>query len=162
MDQSFADRLARIQSTSESIAVPGGAQADLIGTTGTPDVMTPYPVQTPQTYEQRFRMAIINNLILGAIWMAITAYLAANFPSVVKGFVGAEATAEDVTNMRVGLGVALAVSGGLFWWVVREAIRDLGKAHGMPASLAVGGVIGIILGAGPTAVMQMLTDMGYF
>lgn len=161
MDQNFADRLARIQASNKPLAVPGGAQADLIGTTGTPASLEPYPHQAPKTYDQKFNLAVVNNLILGGIWMSVTGYIAANFNSVIKGFLGADATAEALTNLQWGMGTALAVSFALFYWVAREAIRDVGKVHGMPASLAIGGVLGLVAGAGPVTVFNVLVDLGY-
>lgn len=99
-------------------------------------------------------MAIINNVILGFIWMAITGHIAANFAPTTAFLAGAEATADSLMNIRVGIIVALIVSFALGYWVIREALRDPGKVHGMPASLAVGCVLGGIAGAAPAETQK--------
>lgn len=163
MDTSFADRLARIQATQEAVAVPGAEAVDLIGQSTrnlTPALQDRYPTQAPKTYDQRFKMAIINNLILGLIWMVPTGFAAVNFFAVVDFLAGKDASAEAVLNTQVGLGMAILVSGGLFYWVGREALRDLGKVHGMPLSLAIGGALGAVIGAGPVTLMRYVSENG--
>ena len=163
MNQSFADRLARIQATQAPAAVPGGDQMELVGggtRNALPSMEELYPTQARKTYDQRFKMAIVNNLILGMIWMLPTGYAAANFFAVAEFLAESEGTAESAFNTQVGLGIALLVSGGLFYWVIREALRDLGKVGGMPASLAIGGVIGGVIGAGPLTVAKFFLEDG--
>lgn len=163
MDQSFADRLARIQANQSTAAVPGGEQMELVGQTNRnalPSLEELYPTKAHKSYDERFKMAIVNNLILGLIWMLPTGYAAANFFVVAEFLAGADATAEYLLNTQIGLGIAILVSGGLFYWVGREALRDLGKAHGMPLSLAIGGALGAVMGAGPVTVIQFLRENG--
>lgn len=164
MDQSFADRLARIQSQNTPVAVPGAETVELIGQTtqnALPAMDEIYPTQAPKTYDQRFKMAIVNNLLLGFIWMGITGYIAANFGTTADFLAGTGASEESIFNMRVGVAVGLIVSFALCYWVIREAARDLGKVHGMPASLAVGCIIGVVAGAGPVTVFNVLVEAGY-
>ena len=161
MDQSFADRLARIQTTQTPEAVTGGETMDLIGSTNRntlPSMQELYPTAKHKTYDQKFKMAIVNNLILGLIWMLPTGYAAANFLPVADFLAGADPSDQSVLNIRVGMGVGLLVSFGLFYWVGREALRDLGKAHGMPASLAIGGAIGAVIGIGPATVFRLFLE----
>lgn len=163
MDQSFADRLARIQATQAPAAVPGGDQMELVGggtSNALPSMEELYPTKAHQTYDQRFKMAIVNNIILGLIWMLPTGYAAANFFPVAEFLAGSEATAEATLNTQIGLGIAILVSGGLFYWVIREALRDLGKVGGMPASLAIGGALGAVVGAGPLTVAKLFLEDG--
>ncbi|WP_439142553.1 hypothetical protein, partial [Pseudooctadecabacter sp.] len=163
IDTSFADRLARIQATQEALAVPGGEAAQLIGQSPrnqTPSIQEHYPTHAPKTYDQRSKMAIINNLILGLIWMVPTGFAAVNFFAVVDFLAGKDASAEAVLNTQVGLGMAILVSGGLFYWVGREALRDLGKVHGMPLSLAIGGALGAVIGAGPVTLARAFMGNG--
>lgn len=157
MDTSFADRLARIQATQEAVAVPGAEAADLIGQTPrsqSPSLQDLYPTQAPKSYDQRFKIAIFNNLMLGLIWMAPTGFAAVNFSAVVDVLAGQAPSAEAILNTQVGLGMAILVSGGLFYWVGREALRDMGKVHGMPLSLAIGGALGAVIGAGPVTLAR--------
>lgn len=164
MNQDFADRLARIQTTGTPVAANGAQDLELIGQSGRnamPSLNDIHPTKAPQTYDQRFKMAVVNTLILGFIWMAMTGYIAANFFTTADFLAGVGATDESTTNIKVGLGVGLAVSFGLCYWVIKAALRDLGKVHGMPASLAVGCVLGAIAGAGPVTVFTLLVDMGY-
>ena len=164
MDQNFADRLARIQSKGGSVAVPGGQDVELIGQTqrnALPSMQDLYPNQTPQTYDQRFKMAILNYLILGFIWMGVTGFIAANFLASAEFLAGAAPTEDSLRNIKWGLAVALITSFALCYWVVKEAIRDLGKVHGMPGSLAIGCVLGVVAGAGPVTIFNLLVETGY-
>lgn len=164
MDQSFADRLARIQSSGASVAVPGGRDAELIGQTNRnalPSMQELYPTHTPQTYDQRFKMAILNYLILGFIWMGATGFIAANFFVTAEFLAGAAPTEDSLRNIKWGLGVALITSFGLCYWVIKQAIRDVGKVHGMPGSLAIGCVLGTLAGAGPVTIFNLLVETGY-
>jgi len=163
MDQAFADRLARISASNAPIAVD--PNVDVIGSSGRnkkAPLQDIYPNKEPLSYDQRFKMKIVHNFIGGLAWMGPTGYLAANFWGTAKFLAGAEATKESYFNTQVGLGVALAVSFALCYWVVREAIRDLGKLHGMPMSLAVGAVFGCLLGAGPVTAFKFAQEYGLF
>ena len=161
MDQSFAVRLSRIQATNESVKVPSGQSVDLIGTSqqnALKSMQELYPLPEPQTYEQKFRKAIVNNLFLGLIWMIPTGYGIANFFPVADFFAGTEPTKEVLLHTQYLIGAVLAVSIFLFNWVGRQAIRDLGKAHGTPASLAIGGLLGGLIGAGPITVFKFFAE----
>ena len=159
MDTSFADRLARI-GAQETVAVDPNVER--VGSSVTRTSLTDaHPLPAPKTYDQRFKATIINNLILGFVWMAATGFIAVNFFAVVTFLAGSDPTASSVTNITWGVGVALVVSGGLFYWVTREAMQDVGKLHGMPASLAIGGCIGTVVGAGPTALVHYANEYGF-
>jgi len=161
VNQSFNDRLARIQTHQQSASVAGAENIDLIGQTKQnklPSMEELYPTQKPKTYNQKFNMAIVNNILLGILWMGPTGFVAANLLPTADFFAGTGATQDSVFNVRMGLGIGVVTSLGLFYWVFREAVRDLGKAHGMPMSLVIGGAIGGLIGAGPIAVFNLLTN----
>jgi len=161
MDSSFADRLARINSQNGSM--PVNPDVDLIGTSSGPTNLEPLQKNVePLTYDQRFKKRIVNNILLGILWMAPTGLIGANFFAAAAFLAGSCATEESLFNMQVGLGVGLLVSLGFFAFVANQAMKDLGKLHGMPMSLAVGGVIGGLLGAGPITAFNFAQENGFF
>lgn len=157
MNTSFSERLARINENPSAVAPD--PNVDLIGSSGTKQDAADKHYQAPEplTYDQRFKQIIINNIIMGFAWMAATGFVAVNFWTVSSFFAGSSASQESLLNTQIGLAVGLAVSFGLFYWVARQAIKDLGKLHGMPMSLAIGGAIGVALGAGPVAAYNFYT-----
>lgn len=159
MDTSFADRLARINSQNGTVAVD--PNVDLIGSGGAASMSPLQGVGEPLTYDQRFKKTIVNNILLGILWMAPTAFIGANFFAAADFIAGHDPTAESLFNTQVGLGIALLVSFGLFGWVAREAVKDLGKLHGMPMSLAVGGLLGVALGTGPITLYNLFLEHGH-
>lgn len=160
MDQSFADRLARINGTNGAMAV--NPNADLIGATAS----TPLPdlprTAEPLSYDQRFKMRILNHIFSGIAWMAPTGYIAVNYWAAADFLAGSDATEQSLMNVQAGLAVALTTSIGLYYWVAREAVRDMGKLHGMPLSLAIGGAIGAAIGAGPVTLFALAQEYGVF
>lgn len=97
---------------------------------------------------------------MGLAWMLPTGFVAANFLPTAEFLAGTNPTDEALLNISVGLGVALVVSLGLFYWALREALRGLGRANGMPMSLIIGGVAGGVLGAGPITVFKLFIENG--
>jgi hypothetical protein len=158
MDTSFTDRLARI-GAQNSVAVDPNVQ--LVGSSvKRPALNEAHPVRAPKTYDQPFRSTIINNIIMGFFWMAVTGFIAVNFNGAVTFLAGSDPTASSITNITWGVGVALVLSTGLFYWVTREAIRDLGKLHGMPILLAIDSCIGTVVDVGRTAIFHYAVDYG--